>query len=240
MTTNSTLLKVGNLEAAITSKSIKNIHLSVVPPNGDVRLSVPHDTKDDVIRVFLASKISWIRRQQQKYQTQLRQTKREYVSGETHYYLGKGYQLYVKKNSNKESFVFDGKQFYLYITNKTSDQKKEQLVNSWYRSELKKLLSKLIKKRQPKISVTPKHWRIQRMKTRWGSCNHETGRILLNLELIKKPYNCIEYIVIHEWLHLIEPKHNDTYIALLDKYLPTWKVLKDELNRFILTYEDWG
>jgi len=229
------------MEVFIFQKNIKNLHLSLLPPSGSIRVSAPLGTSEDVIRSFVASKSSWIKKQQQKYQDQSRQAQREYVSGETHYFLGKPYKLKVINKADKNDLTMKGKNSLLLKvkSNLTIDQK-EKIFNKWYRNELHKALDKLIEKWQSKIKATPTHWRIQRMKTRWGSCNKTNGRVLINLELIKKPLHCIEYVVLHEWLHLLEPKHDNKFVTLLDKYLPKWRQAKEELNRFILTYEKWS
>lgn len=228
------------MEVFVVHKNIKNLHLSLLPPTGSIRVSAPNGTSEDVIRSFVATKSAWIKGKQQKYQDQSRQTEREYVSGETHYYLGKPYKLKVVGNADKNELSIQGKNGLLLKTKGgATTENKEQVFNEWYRNELHLVLGKLIKKWQPRIKATPTHWRIQRMKTRWGSCNHDSGRVLINLELIKKPHHCIEYVVVHEWLHLIEPKHDENFVALLDKHLPKWRQAKEELNRFILTYEKW-
>lgn len=240
MSTNSSLMIVGNLEALVVHKDVKHLHLSVLPPHGKVRVTAPLDTKDDQVRVFLTTKLAWIRKQQAKFLGQRRQTQRKYVSGETYYYLGQPYRLRVEKAKQNAEVVLQGKDtMILRVEPKASTHRKEQIVTEWYREQLKQLLSELIPKWHKKLQVQPKHWRIQRMKTRWGTCNPDTGRILLNLELIKKPVECIEYVLVHEWLHLLEPKHNDTFVKLLTKHFPKWKHAKDELNRFILSYERW-
>jgi predicted metal-dependent hydrolase len=240
MSTNSSLMIVGNLEALVVHKPVKHLHLSVLPPDGKVRVTAPLNTKDDQVRVFLTTKLTWIRRQQTKFLNQQRQTKRKYVSGETYYYLGQSYRLRVEKIVDKAEVVLKGNDtMILRVEAKASVQRKEQIVTEWYRQQLKELLNDLIPKWHKKLEVQPKHWRIQRMKTRWGTCNPDTGRILLNLELIKKPVECIEYVLVHEWLHLLEPKHNDNFVSLLTKYFPKWKHAKEELDRFILSHEKW-
>jgi len=240
MSTNVSLLIIGNMEVFVVYKNIKNLHLSLLPPTGFIRISAPNGTREDVIRSFVATKSSWIKKHQQKYRDQSRQSKREYVSGETHYFLGKPYRLEVINKADKNELTIKGKNYFLLKikTDKTVEQK-EKIFNEWYRKELQLILDELIIKWQAKIKTFPTHWRIQRMKTKWGSYNPESGRILINLELIKKPYQCIEYVVVHEWLHLMEPKHDEKFLALLDKYLPKWRQTREELNRFILTYEKW-
>lgn len=231
---------VGNLEALVVHKPVKHLHLSVLPPHGKVRVTVPLDTKDDQVRVFLTTKLAWIRKQQAKFLNQRRQSQRKYVSGETYYYLGQPYRIRVEKVVDKAEVELMGNEtMILRVEAKSSTERKEQIVTEWYREKLKELINDMIPKWHKKIKVQLKHWRIQRMKTRWGTCNPDTGLILLNLELIKKPVECIEYVLVHEWLHLLEPKHNDNFIALLTKHFPKWKLAKDELNRFILSYERW-
>lgn len=234
------MITVGNLEALVVHKPVKNLHLSVLPPHGKVRVTAPIDTKDDQVRVFLTTKLAWIRQQQTKFLNQRRQTQRSYISGETYYYLGQPYRLRVEKAVDKEWVVLKGKDsMILRVEAGANIQRKEQVVTNWYRHQLKELLNELIPKWHKKLKVKPKHWRIQRMKTRWGTCNPDTGRILLNLELIKKPAECIEYVLVHEWLHLLEPNNDDDFILLLTKHFPKWRHAKEELNRFILGYERW-
>lgn len=241
MSTSSTLMIIGNLEALVVHKPVKHLHLSVLPPSGKVRVTAPLDTKDDQVRVFLTTKLVWIRKQQAKFLEQRRQAQRRYISGETYYYLGQPYQLRVEKVVDKAEVILKGKDIMvLRVETKASPQRKEQIMAAWYRFKFKELLNDLIPKWQKKLKVQPKHWRIQRMKTRWGTCNPNSGRILLNLELIKKPVECIEYVLVHEWLHLVEPKHNDNFVKLLTTHLPKWKHTRDELNRFILSYERWN
>ncbi|PIR62497.1 MAG: metal-dependent hydrolase [Candidatus Pacebacteria bacterium CG10_big_fil_rev_8_21_14_0_10_42_12] len=241
MITNANLLIVGNLEVFVVNKNIKNLHLSLLPPNGSIRVSVPNGTTENIIRSFVAFRSTWIKKQQQKYNDQSRQTRREYVSGETHYFLGKPYQLEVIGNDKGNGLSIRGKKTFLLKTKTDiTIEQKERIFNDWYRKELRHVLDKLIKKWQPEIKVRPTHWRIQRMKTRWGTCNRESGRVIINLELIKKPYHCIEYVVVYEWLHLTESKHDEKFIPFLDKHLPKWRQAKEELNRFILTHQEWN
>lgn len=240
MSTNSSLMIVGNLEALVVHKPVKHLHLSVLPPHGKVRVTAPLDTKDDQVRVFLTTKLAWIRKQQAKFLNQRRQTQRKYVSGETYYYLGQPYRLRVEKVVDKAEVVLKGNDtMILRVEAKANTEQKERVVTRWYRHQLKELLNDLIPKWHKKLKVQPKHWRIQRMKTRWGTCNPDTGRILLNLELIKKPVECIEYVLVHEWLHLLEPKHNVRFVDLLNRYSPKWRLVKEELNSYILTFEKW-
>jgi len=241
MSINQSLLKVGGIEAVVLYKPVKNLHLNVLPPAGKVRVTAPQNMNDEAIRTFLATRISWIKKMQAKFKGQERQTPREYVSGETHYYFGKQYRLEVTENDGVPCISFKGKsKIVLSIKTKTSTLKREEIMQEWYRQELRNFLEEAIAKWEARIGVKVSSWGIRRMKTRWGTCNHKKKSIWLNLELAKKPVSCIEYVVVHELLHLIEKKHSDKFIALIKKYLPKWKSEKEELNRMILSHEKWN
>ncbi|MDD4399744.1 MAG: SprT family zinc-dependent metalloprotease [Dysgonamonadaceae bacterium] len=239
MSTNS-YLQLGTVEALVVRKPIKNLHLSVLPPNGWVRISAPERMKDNAIRTLIALRLPWIKKQQAKFTGQERQTKRDYVSGESHYLFGKRYRLELVYKNEVPAVILKGKnKLILRVRPKSPISKRREVMLDWYRQELHKVVDGLIVKWQKKIGVQAKFWAIKRMKTRWGTCNHKRGRILINLELAKKPVACIEYVVVHELLHLIEKKHDDKFVALMTRYLPKWKSTKEELNRFILSYEEW-
>lgn len=241
MNTNSNTLQVGPVDALVVRKPIKNLHLSVLPPNGRVRVTAPLHVKDDAIRMLLATKLIWIKKQRAKFDAQERQSLREYVSGETHHFLGMPYRLEVVYEKLSPQVYLKGKdKIVLRVRPNCSTAKREEVLMSWYRLELKKVAAGLIEKWQRIISVQVQSWGIKRMKTRWGTCNQKAGRVWLNLELIKKPVTSIEYIIVHELLHLIEKKHNKKYLGLLTGHLPKWRSLKDELNRFALSAERWN
>jgi len=240
MSTNQSLCKVRGVKIAVLHKKIKNLHLNVLPPIGKVRVSAPISMSDDAIRTFLATRISWIKKQQAKFEGQERQTTRKYISGESHYFLGRRYRLEVISTNEPPSVVIKNKRkLVLSVKTKSTLIKRKQVMQDWYRNELKNILRDLIEKWQKKIGVEASHWGIRRMKTRWGTCDEKTKRIWFNLELIKKPESCIQYIVVHELIHLLERKHNDKFVGLMDKYLPKWRSEKDELNQLILSYEKW-
>ncbi|MBU0586901.1 M48 family metallopeptidase, partial [Candidatus Micrarchaeota archaeon] len=227
-------------EAVVLYKPVKNLHLNVLPPVGKVRVTAPQNMNDDAIRTFLATRISWIKRMQAKFKGQERQTSREYVSGETHYYFGNKYKLEVVEAERSPNVSIKGKsKILLSIKPKTDILKREKIMQKWYREELRMFLNKAITKWETKIAVKASNWGIRRMKTRWGTCNHKAKSIWLNLELTKKPEHCIEYAVVHELIHLIEEKHSDKFMALMNKHLPKWKSEKEELNRLILAHEEW-
>lgn len=241
MSTDSYMIKTGPIEAMIVRKAIKNVHLSVLPPLGKVRVTAPIGMREDAIRVLLATKLGWVKKQQARFRAQERQTEREYVSGESHYFLGKRYRLHVVPDAPPAGVEQKGNTtLELHVRQDTSTARREEIVTKWYRTQLRTILEPMIQRWQERIGVRPSAWRIMRMKTRWGTCNHKSRRILLNLELAKKPVSCIEYVVVHELIHLIEKTHNDRFAGLMTKYLPKWRARKEELNRLILSHEDWN
>jgi predicted metal-dependent hydrolase len=241
MNTNSNTLQVGPVDAFVVRKPIKNLHLSVLPPNGKVRVTAPLHIKDDAIRLLLATRLIWIKRQKAKYEMQERQTPREFVSGETHYYLGEPYRLEVAYVNLPPRVFLKGKnKIVLQVRPNSAFAKREEVLMNWYRAELKIVISNIIEKWSKAIGVQTNAWGVKRMKTRWGTCNHNAGRIWLNLELAKKSIASIEYIIVHELLHLIERRHNNRFIRLLTSHLPKWRLYKEELNRFALSAERWN
>ncbi len=238
MTTNK--LQLGSIEALIVRKPVKNLHLSVLPPLGRVRVTAPESMKDDSIRTLLATRLPWIKKQQEKFKGQDRQTKREYVSGESYYYFGQRYRLEVVYKEAVPNVSLKGKsKIVLQVRPGSSVEKRSDGMTEWYRSQLHPLADKLMVKWQKKTGVRVNYWGIQRMKTRWGTCNHKRARILLNLELAKKPPACLEYVIVHELLHVIEKKHNENFVNLMEKYIPKWRSIKEELNRSMLSHEEW-
>ena len=239
MTTN--ILQLGSIEALIVRKLVKNLHLSVLPPMGKVRVTAPEGMKDDAIRTLLATRLPWIKKQQEKFKGQSRQSKRKYISGESHYFFGKRYRLEVVYKDTAPVVTLKGKsKIILQVRPNSSIEKRSDLMMQWYRNELQPVADKLMAKWQKKIGVEVKRWGIKRMKTRWGTCNHKAGRILLNLELAKKPLSCLEYVIVHELLHMIEKKHNENFVNMLAKYIPKWRSIKEELNQSMLTHEEWN
>lgn len=226
---------INNIEIELTKKNIKNLHLSVHPPDGRVKISAPQYMDTDTIRLFAISKLSWIRKQQKKFINQERQPEREYVSGESHYFLGQRYLLNViYTNKRKQGVEIRNKKYIdLYVRENTPKYLRERAMTEWYRRELKKLIPTIIAKWEPIIGVEVNEFGVKKMKTRWGSCNPKAKRIWLNLELVKKSPTCIEYVVVHEMTHLLERKHNERFIAYMDKFMPNWRAVKAELNGLI-------
>src|SRR5690554_419625 len=233
-------LTINNITIDVVRKNIKNMHLAVYPPSGRVRIAVPEHVNDQAVRLFAISKLSWIKRNQRKYINQERLAPLVYKERESHYFLGQRLLLRIKETTGKAKAVMPGKTYLdVYIKKGTDEEGIQKLIDAWYRIELKKILPELIDYWQQKIGVSCTFWGIKKMKTKWGSCNTEQKRIWLNLELAKKPTHCIEYIVVHELVHLLERHHNDQFRALMDQYLPGWKKLRDELNRLPVSHAEW-
>lgn len=234
-------IKVSNLSIETIRKDIKNIHLGVYPPNGRIRIAVPLKTKKESIRLFVILKIPWIKKQQKFFSKQERQTPRKYVTGETHYIFGKAYRLNVIKSNEPSKIITNRKTHIdLYIKKSSTILQRRELFEKFYRKELETVLSKSVKKWEKKVGVKIREFRIRKMKTKWGTCNGKEKRIWLNLELAKKPFHCIDYVIVHELVHLKEKKHNDKFIELLELAYPRWQEHKNELNRGILSYFEWG
>lgn len=227
-------IKVGEISVSVERKDIKNIHLSVHPPDGQVRLSVPKRTKEDSIRLFLISKLPWIKKQQKKFGNQVRQSPRQYVSGESHYFFGKRYRLNVIEINKKQRVKIKNNSYIdLYVRPNSTVEKREDVMKEWYREELKKVIPDYINKWQKIMDIQLNFWGVKQMKTKWGSCNADRKRIWVNLELAKKNPRCLEYVIVHEMVHLSERKHSDRFKKLMDKYLPNWRAVKRELNEIV-------
>lgn len=233
-------IKVNDLVVDVVRKDIKNLHLAVYPPNGRVRVAVPLRVDDEAVRLAVISKLTWIKRQQSKFLEQERQTEREYVSGESHYFQGKRYLLnVVYQDAVPKVIVRNNKTIDLIVRPGSSTAQREQVMDMWYRKQLRALIPPMLEKWEPIVGVRVNSWGIKQMKTKWGTCNIEAQRIWLNLELIKKSNPCLEYIVVHELVHLLERHHNDHFRLLMDKFLPNWLFLREELNREPLAHENW-
>ncbi|MDR0797496.1 MAG: M48 family metallopeptidase [Nitrososphaerota archaeon] len=232
--------KIYDLEVNTIKKDIKNIHLAVCPPDGQVRLAVPIKTTDEAIKLLIADKMPWIKKQQKKYSQQERQTKREYVSGESHYFLGNRYRLNVITSDTKPRIEVKKKNYIdMYITPQMSTEKRTRLMESFYRAELKRQIPALVNYWSKTTGLTVNEVKIKKMKTKWGTCNPEQKRIWLNLELAKTPTRCLEYVLIHELMHLKEKHHNEQFEQLIKTYLPQWEQCKQELNNNPLGFAEW-
>lgn len=233
-------VKLGDIAVDVVLKDIKNVHLSVYPPTGRVRIAAPSRMSLDTVRVFAISKLGWIKQQQKKLREQERVTPREYLNRESHYLWGRRYLLAVREDNETPSIELRHSHILLRVRPGTGDDRRQALVEEWYREQLKKAVSPLLAKWQPLMGVKVNRFFVQRMKTKWGSCNPKARHIRLNTELAKKPKECLEYIVVHEMAHLIERRHNNRFTSLLDKFLPHWRFKRDELNRAPLAHEMWS
>jgi len=233
-------MTVSGIEVQVLRKAIKNLHLGVYPPHGHVRVAVPEHISDENVRLAVVSKLSWIKKQQRVFQDQPRQTERAFISGECHYFFGKRYRLELIERVGKPEvkFLKSGK-LKMFVKAAASIDSKEKLLNAWYREELKQMIPLLLAKWQPLVGKNAKDWGIKKMKTKWGSCNIEQHRIWLNLELAKKPPECLEYILVHELVHLHERHHNERFKALLEQLLPNWRTSQKTLNTSPLAHEEW-
>lgn len=240
MNTESRNITVNGLTVEVVRKPIKNLHLGVYPPQGRVRVAAPLAVDDETVRLAVVGKLSWLKRQRAKFMAQPRQSRRRMVSGESHYFFGRRYRLRVHVTTGALRIALRGKATMdLFVRPDTTVERREQVLHDFYRAELKRLLPELLEKWQPKLGVEARVWGIKRMKTKWGTCNIEARRIWLNLELAKKPVQCLEYILVHELAHLHERHHNDRFTALLDLHLSQWRLLRDQLNSSQLADERW-
>ncbi len=241
MSTSRRQISVDGLAVEVVRKEIKNLHLSVYPPDGRVRIAVPRRLDDDAVRLAVIRRLGWIRRHQERFRQQERQSAREMVSGESHYVEGRRYRLDVAEHDAPPTVrLRDNHTLELRVRPGTDRAKRAALLHGWYRDRLRQQIPDLLAKWEPIVGVEVAEWRIKRMKTRWGTCNVAARRIWLNLELAKKPAACLEYVVVHEMVHLIERRHNDRFQACMDRFLPHWRLHRDELNRAPLAREDWG
>lgn len=232
-------LRIGDIVIDVEQKNIKNIHLSVYPPTGRVRISAPLHLDLDTLRVYALSKLKWIKKQQAKFREQDREAPREFLNRESHYYNGKRYLLETVEHNAPPKIELKHSSIVLYVRPGTSTEKRQRILDEWYRSQLKKKVPAIIEKYEKKMDLKINEFGIKKMKTRWGSCNRQAKRIWLNLELAKKPPECLEYVVVHEMTHLLERKHNDVFQAYMDQYYPKWRFFRDELNRLPVKQERW-
>lgn len=228
---------IGGIEVKITKKNnLKNLYIRVNPPKGDVTVSAPINYPDDEIKLFVLKKLSEINSVRNKIMSQVRQTKREYISGESHYLWGKPYRLDVKIGTSKYGIKKMPNKILLTVPNGATQENKEKFFNEWYRSELKRILDVVIKNVEDRMKICTNEYRIKNMKTKWGTCNINKKRIWINLQLVKKPIECLEYILVHEMVHLFEKNHTHRFNSLVGQYYPTWKEAKKSLENMPLDY----
>lgn len=237
---NSYQIEVSGYPIEVIRKDIKNFYIGVHPPNGRIRVSAPLRYDDDAVRMAIISRLGWIKRKQAEFVKQERQSQREFVSGESHYFAGKRYRLDVTEQNCPPSVkLLNNTRIGLIVRPRTDRDKREAVFHAWYREHLRSQLPPLLAKWQPKMGVIVNEARIRKMKTQWGSCNIAAKRIWLNLELAKKPNSCLIYVLVHEMVHLLERHHNDRFRELMDTFLPQWRTYRDELNKAPLAHENW-
>jgi predicted metal-dependent hydrolase len=234
-------ITISNIKIDVVSKDIKNIHLGIYPPTGRVRIAAPLKMNEDSIRLFVVSKLSWIKRNRQKYEDQERISPREYKQRESHYFRGKRYLLRINETGAPPKVLLKNKTYIdLYVRPGSLTKKRHEIMTEWFRAELKKIVPAIIEKWEKILNVKVNTWHVKQMKTKWGSCNIEKKRIWINLELAKKPEHCLEYIIVHEMIHFLARHHKDKFLYYLNTYLPSWEKLKTELNKLPASHADWN
>ena len=241
MITDKRNIDVCGIAVEVVRKNIKNLYVGIYPPNGQVRVSAPMRINKEEVRMAVISRLGWIRRKQEEFVRQERQSQREFVTGESHYFEGRRYRLdVIEQNAPPVVRLLNNSAIVLSVRPGADRDKRAQVLHLWYRDQLHERLPVLIDKWEQKIGVRVTEVRIRKMKTRWGTCNSRARRIWLNLELMKKPVSCLEYVVVHELVHLIERRHNNRFRGLMDKHMPQWRQHRDELNRTSLAHATWN
>ncbi len=233
-------LSLGSIQADVLRKRIKHVHLGVFPPEGTVRISAPQHMALDTIRVFAISKLAWIKQQQRKIKAQPREPEREYINRESHHVWGQRYLLQIKELAAPASITLSGKNMRMTVRPGTPADKRQALLDAWYRTQVREAAQPLLRKWQAIMGVKAGKLLVQRMKTKWGSCNPQTGLIRLNTDLAKKPPEHLEYVIVHELAHLIEASHGERFVATMDMFLPKWQLYRQELNSLPVRHEVWG
>ena len=231
---------VSGLPVEIVRKNIKNLHLGVYPPAGRIRVAAPLRVSNEAVRLAVVGKLGWIKRQQAHFEQQPRQSAREMVSGESHYFSGQRYRLRVYSVDETAKVVIRNASIIeLHVRVGASVETRQRAMMSWYRQYLKDTIPRLLEKWQKRLGVRVSSCGIKKMKTKWGTCNAEAGRIWINLELAKKSVDCLDYVVLHELVHLLVRRHDDKFVEIMDRCLPRWRALRAELNGLPLAHEVW-
>ena len=233
------MLRLGGVAIAVTRKSVKHVHLSVHPPDGRVTLVAPTDTRPEVVRAYAASKLGWIRKQQNRLRDQARETPRHYVERESHYLWGRRYLMSVVESDCKPAVSLDHRRMVLSVRPGSSESRRAEVLHEWHKTLLHREVPPIMRRWEPQLGVHVHGYFLQRMKTKWGSCNSASGTIRLNTELVKKPKDLLEYVIVHEMAHLIEPTHSSRFVAILDEHYPSWREARSELNDLPLAAETW-
>ncbi|HRQ87179.1 MAG TPA: SprT family zinc-dependent metalloprotease [Bacteroidia bacterium] len=223
-------IQLAELSVQVTRKAVKNVHLTVHPPDGRVTLVAPEGTRMEVARAYVITKLGWIRAQREKLAAQARETPRRFIERESHYLWGRRYLMTVKHRDSKPEVVLDHRRIVLSVRPGSSEEKRAEVMHDWHKSLLHAVVPDLIARWEPKLGVRVRGYFLQRMKTKWGSCNHKAGHIRLNTELVKKPKDLLEYVIVHEMAHLVEPTHSERFLDILDRHYPAWREARVELN----------
>lgn len=239
MNTGSDYLTVAGIGVDVVYKNIKNMHISVYPPIGRVRVAAPERLDEDAIRLAIVQRLPWIKKQREQLRAANRQTEREMLTGESHYVWGQRLRLEIAGSEGRSRVTVAGSKLRLTAAPAADSVARRKMLDAWYRSQLKAAIPALIEKWQPVIAQQLTGYTVRRMKTKWGSCNPESGRLWFNVELAKKHPGCLEYIVVHEMTHLLERTHNERFVQLMDTNLPNWRTLRDDLNGAPLADEEW-
>ena len=231
--------RLGEIEVEVIHKDIKNVHLSVYPPDGRVRLAAPRHIEEEHLRLFVLDKLVWIRTQQQKFRDQEREPARAYIPRESHYVWGNRYLMEIEHGPGTPCVRLGYRKLILTVPEGMETEARGQVMAAWYRDEIREQLPGLLADWVPRMEVPEPRVLVQRMKTRWGSCKQDTGIIRLNTDLARKPPECLEYILVHELAHLLEHTHNARFVAIMDYHLPNWRMYRQTLNTAPLAHVDW-
>jgi predicted metal-dependent hydrolase len=240
MSTTDAYLTIRGIDIDVIYKDIKNLHIGVYPPMGRVRVAAPERLDDEQVRLAVIQRLPWIKKRRQQMQAAERQSEREMVTGESHYLWGIRHRLKVIERPGRAHLEVDGERLLLYVPEEISAERRRYLLDHWYREQLRGAIPDLIDKWEPNLEVSVPRWSIRRMKTKWGSCNRETGHIWFNVELAKKHPDCLEYIVVHEMTHHLERNHGDRFTKIMDSFMPDWRARRDQLNGSPLRHEEWN
>lgn len=227
---------MNGITISVIRKVIKNMYIRVIPPEGKVQITAPYTVSDDTVRRFAISKISWIKKQKISFEEQSRQTKRQYITGESYYLWGRRYRLDVRYSNTNGQVSLLGSKLILQVRKESSLKQREHILNEWYRKQMKQVVPDVLAKCEGVVGIQANEWHIKNMRTKWGTCNVEKKRIWLNLQLVKKTPGCLEYVIIHELVHLLERNHNDRFCEYMNCFCPNWREIKESLNQQMLDY----
>ncbi|MET9178391.1 SprT family zinc-dependent metalloprotease [Kitasatospora aureofaciens] len=240
MSTASASLTIRGIDIDVVYKNIKNLHIGVYPPSGRVRVAAPHQLDDEQVRLAVIQRLPWIREKREQLRSAVRQSVREMATGESHYVWGARRRMKVVERPGRAHFELDGERLLLYVQAGTTAERRRELLDRWCREQLRHVIPDLIAKWEPILEVSVPRWNIKRMKTKWGSCNRETGQIWFNVELSKKHPSCLEYVIVHEMVHYLECNHGERFVELMDRFMPNWRIFRDRLDEAPLAEEEWA